>query len=159
MKKQIYDVITALIAYLAVFILCGIITLLMGCKTKERVVTVVEFRTDTVWQSRMMRDSIYVKDSTYQHEYTRGDTVFVEVTRWNRVVRDVTKTDTTYISKTDSVPVPYPVEKKVPAELSWWQKLRMGIGSICLVAILIVVIAVVVKYGRKFKVLFGGVPP
>jgi hypothetical protein len=43
----------------------------------------------------------------------------------------------------DSIPVPYPVEviKEVPAELSWWQRLKMKVGGaaiiLCLLAFLI----------------------
>jgi hypothetical protein len=38
----------------------------------------------------------------------------------------------------DSIPVPYPVEviKEVPAELNWWQRLRLWIGNIGLLGIL-----------------------
>lgn len=30
----------------------------------------------------------------------------------------------------DSIPVPYPVEKQVPAELTWWQQTKMHIGGV-----------------------------
>jgi hypothetical protein len=47
------------------------------------------------------------------------------------------KHDTTYISKTDSIPTPYPVEKRVEVEkpLSWWQELRLRIANIALVVL------------------------
>ena len=47
----------------------------------------------------------------------------------------------------DSIPVPYPVEtiKEVPAPLSWWQKLRLWLGNIVLLALL----GVAVYYGVK----------
>ena len=44
------------------------------------------------------------------------------------------RTDT--FIKTDSIPIPYPVEKKVPAELSWWQKLRMHMGDMMIMLLI-----------------------
>ena len=44
------------------------------------------------------------------------------------------RTDT--FIKTDSIPMPYPVEKKVPAELSWWQKLRMHMGDMMIMLLI-----------------------
>ena len=46
--------------------------------------------------------------------------------------------DTTYVSKTDTIPQPYPVEKEVPAELTWWQQTRLHIANILMWALLIV---------------------
>ena len=38
----------------------------------------------------------------------------------------------------DSIPVPYPVEKIVPAELSWWQQARIHLANILLYGLVIV---------------------
>lgn len=120
-----------------------IATLLMlsGCKTKERVVTVIENHTDTLWQSHTLRDSIYLHDSIYVNQYLKGDTVYVEKSVWHTDIRERVKTDTVYKSRTDSVPVPYPVIKEVEKKLNWWQKtrLRLGeglIGLICLIGLI-----------------------
>jgi hypothetical protein len=112
-----------------------------GCKVNERVVTVVEARTDTLIITKHERDSIHVHDSTYIHD--RGDTVLVE--RWRTSWRDRTVHDTVYKSRTDSVPVPYPVRVEVPAELTWWQRTKMGAGIAFMALILIHVIIMVVK--------------
>jgi hypothetical protein len=48
----------------------------------------------------------------------------------------------------DSVPVPYPVEKLVPAELTTWQKLRMNIGTFMIFATLLFAVGWLLK--RKF---------
>ena len=115
-----------------------IATLLMltGCKTKERVVTVIENHTDTLWQSHTLRDSIYLHDSIYVNQYLKGDTVYVEKSVWHTDVRERVKTDTVYKSKTDSVPVPYPVIKEVEKKLSKTQKGLMGIGVVSLLGLL-----------------------
>jgi hypothetical protein len=112
--------------------------LLQGCKSVEYV-PVIEHRTDTVYQNTVQKDSVFVHDSTFIKE--AGDTFLLEKWHTKYVLKE--KHDTTYISKTDTVPAPYPVEviKEVPAELSWWQRLKMKVGGaaiiLCLLAFLI----------------------
>lgn len=105
-----------------------VLSLIAGCKSHERVVVVETVRADTLRLSRNIRDSVWLHDSIYIRD--KGDTMFIE--RWHTRWRDRTIHDTTYVSKTDSVPVPYPVEVKVPRELSWWQRLRMHAGGVAL---------------------------
>ena len=49
----------------------------------------------------------------------------------------------------DSIPVPYPVEKIVPAELSWWQQARIHLANILLYGLLIVGIILLGKWHLK----------
>ena len=107
------------------------LSLLASCKTHERILTIETVRTDTTYITRHERDSIYMHDSIHVHE--KGDTVRIECwhTRW----RDRWQYDTIYISKTDSVPMPYPVEVEVPARLTWWQKTRLHFANIVLLAL------------------------
>lgn len=49
----------------------------------------------------------------------------------------------------DSIPVPYPVEKIVPAELSWWQQARIHLANILLYGLLIVGIIMLGKWHLK----------
>lgn len=116
-------------------ILMAAMVLLAGCKTKERIVTIETVRTDTTYITRHERDSIHERDSTHVSEKQRGDTIFVEVERLRRIYIDKTKHDTIYISKTDSVPTPYPVEVEVPAPLTWWQQARLHLANIVLWAL------------------------
>jgi hypothetical protein len=111
------------------------VVLLAGCKTKERIVTIETMRTDTMYITRHERDSIHERDSTHVSEKQRGDTIFVEVERLRRIYINKTKHDTIYISKTDSVPTPYPVEVEVPAPLTWWQQARLHLANIVLWAL------------------------
>ena len=90
---------------------------LTGCKTKEYI-PVVEHHTDTLRVVQHHRDSIYLHDSTFVREYVQGDTVRVITEMWHTKFRDRLKTDTIYRSRTDSVPVPYPVTKEVKKPLS-----------------------------------------
>ena len=126
MKAGLLHVIVTAVGVIIVIIACA---LLGGCTT-TKYVPVVEHHTDTLIHTQHHRDSIYVHDSTYVRD--NGDTVLVE--RWHTRWRDRWQHDTLYISKTDSVPKPYPVEvvKEVPRERSTveWVLLITGIVAI-----------------------------
>ena len=102
--------------------------LLVGCKTKERVVTVEKVRNDTTYITKHQRDSVWLHDSIHVAE--KGDTIRIE--RWHTKYVEKATHDTLYQHKTDSVPVPYPVEKLVERELSWRQQTRLHLANIML---------------------------
>jgi len=114
-----------------------------SCKTKY--VSVPEYHTEyiTKMDSFTQRDSIFVKDSIYM--WMQGDTIYKEKIsviykdRW----RDRYLCDT--VIKTDSVRVPYPVEKK----LSKWQQIKLDIGEWVIIALALSLIALVVIIVRK----------
>lgn len=116
-------------------ILMAAVALLASCKTHERILTIETVRTDTTYITRHERDSIHEHDSIRVSEKQRGDTILVEVERVRRIYIDKTKHDTIFISKTDSVPRPYPVIKEVPAPLTWWQHTRLHLANIMLWAL------------------------
>ena len=99
--------------------------LLVGCKTKEKVVTVEKVRNDTTYITKHQRDSVWLHDSIHVTE--KGDTIRIE--RWHTKYVEKATHDTLYQHKTDSVPVPYPVEKLVERELTWWQQTRIHLGE------------------------------
>jgi hypothetical protein len=107
-------------------------------------VPVIEHKTDTVYQNKVKHDSIWQHDSV--QIMIKGDSVTID--RWHTKYVSKEVHDTTYISKTDSVPVPYPVEKLVPAELTTWQKLRINIGTFMIFATLLFAVGWLLK--RKF---------
>ena len=107
---------------------------LAGCKTREVVVT--EHHTDTLRVVQHHRDSIYLHDSTFVREFVQGDTVRIVTEMWHTKYRDRLKTDTLYRSRTDSVPVPYPVIKEVKKPLNFFEKAMMGTGIGSIVGIL-----------------------
>ena len=108
---------------------------LLGSCTTTKYVPVVEHKTDTLLKYSTTRDSIYVHDSIHVRE--NGDTVTVE--RWHTRWRDRWHGDTVYQTRTDSVPVPYPVEvvKEVAKPLTWWQQARMHVGGIVIFLLII----------------------
>jgi hypothetical protein len=98
--------------------------------------------TDTVYQSKLVHDSIYRHDSITIRE--RGDSVLIE--HWHTRYIERERTDTIYKSVRDSIP--YPVEKRVevPAQLSWWQQTRLHMANILLWFLLILAIIKFIKF-------------
>ena len=93
-----------------------------------RYVPVETVRHDTLYVNKVQRDSVVKYDSIHVRE--KGDTVWLEKYRYLFV--DKWRTDTVYLSRTDSVQVPYPVER----ELTRWQRFRMEVGGVALFALL-----------------------
>ena len=132
----------------AVYSLVGMVMLLLlamltSCKT--RYVTVPEYhkeyinRTDTFLRS----DTLFRLDSVVIRQ--QGDTTVIEKIRWQNRFVNVYKVKTDTIIKTDSIRVPYPVEKK----LSKWQQLRLDFGGWAMGLIVIVIFFVVVWLVRR----------
>ena len=88
----------------------------------ETVKTEYKTKTDTFIQ----KDSVLVKDSVFIH--SKGDTVWFE--KWHTKYKDrvVYQTQIDTLIKTDSIQVPYPVEKK----LNKWQTFCLDYGKIML---------------------------
>ena len=138
--KMLWPYIATVIFWLVflLFVFC-----FSSCKTKY--VSVPEYHTEyiTKTDSFTQRDSIFVKDSIYM--WMKGDTIYKEKfsviykDRW----RDRYLCDT--IIKTDSVRVPYPVEK----QLTKWQQIKLDIGEWVMVALALALIALVVIIVRK----------
>lgn len=127
------------------FFIMAAAIMMVGCKSVEYV-PVIEHRTDTVYQSKVVHDSIYQHDSTYIKE--KGDSVYIE--RWHTKYVLKEKTDTLYESRVDSIPVPYEVIKDVEVEksLSWWQSMRIYIGGIVCWLLLILAIYGILKWRK-----------
>ena len=102
--------------------------LLVGCKTKERVVTVEKVRNDTTYITKHQRDSVWLHDSIHVAE--KGDTIRIE--KWHTKYVEKATHDTLYQATHDTIPQPYPVEKLVERGLSWWQQTRLHLANIML---------------------------
>ena len=126
----ICHIVMMVLMFLVVF---AVMAMCSSCTT-TKYVPVPEYHTDTLIQTKVVHDSIHVKDSTVITE--KGDTVTIE--KWHTKYIEKQVHDTTYISKRDTVPQPYPVEviKEVPADISWWQRTQMYAGDVLLIAIL-----------------------
>jgi hypothetical protein len=116
-----------------------------GCTT-TRYVPVEHHTTDTVYQSKLQHDSIWLHDSIHVSE--KGDTIRIE--RWHTKYISKEVHDTLYQSVRDSIPVPYEMIKEVPAKLS---SLQTGLMVSGLFAILALILVVVCKLKNKFNFL------
>lgn len=109
------------------FVICS-------CRT-VKYVPVETVKVDTTYINKLQRDSIYMLDSVYVKE--KGDTVLIE--KYKYLYRDKLVRDTMYISKADSIQVPYPVEK----ELTKWQQLCVNVGGWAIGTVIITILVVV----------------
>lgn len=108
-----------------------------------RYIPVETVKHDSVYVGKVVRDSIHVKDSVLV--FVKGDTV--KELRYKYVYRDKAKTDTLYVSRTDTIRVPYPVE----AELTKWQRFKMEAGGYAIALAVILVIAVAGYFVMKIR--------
>ena len=134
-----------MLAFWALLFLC----ILFGSCKSVKYVTVPVTHTDTLIITKQQRDSIYLKDSTHVSEQQRGDTILLKITKWRTEYRDREVHDTLYQSKTDTVPMPYPVLEYVEKPLSWWQQLRLNLGSVFLGLIGFIFIIGIIKLKAK----------
>ena len=136
-----------IIAAIVALLLCA---LLGSCKPQEHIVTIETVRADTTYITRHERDSIHVHDSTHVSEKQRGDTIFVEVSRWRTKFVERLNHDTIFIAHHDTVPRPYPVIQEVEKPLTWWQQTLQRIGLAALAVLLGWIAWIVIKlYIRK----------
>ena len=115
---------------------------LASCK-QVQYVPVETVRLDSIYLTQTLRDSIYKYDSIYVRD--KGDTVFVD--RYRYLFVDKLRRDTMYISRIDTLRVPYPVEK----ELTRWQQFRLDVGGYAIFAVVIVILIVVGYMVYKLK--------
>ena len=106
------------------------VIILTCCKTTERVEYVPVETVKTEYKDRIVEtyDSVHITDSVYVA--VKGDTTLVYKyrDRWKlKLVHD-----TAYVNRTDSIRIPYPVEKK----LSKWEQFKVDYCGYLMMVIL-----------------------
>ena len=116
---------------------------LCGCTT-TRYVPVETVRTEYKDKIRDVHTTDSIIDTRFV--YVKGDTVFGyrDRIKW----RDRFIHDTASVVRTDSIPVPYPVERK----LTWWERTKIDLGGMALGAVVVAICVAVVWCVRRFKV-------
>lgn len=114
--------------------------MLSGC-TSTRYVPVETVRTEYKDKVREVHTTDSVTDTRFV--YVKGDTVidYRDRVKW----RDRFVHDTCVVVRTDSVAVPYPVER----ELTWWQQTKMDFGGMALGAVAVALCVAVVWLARR----------
>lgn len=107
---------------------------LSSCRTQY--IPVEKVKTEYRVRDSIRHDSIYQHDSLYM--FIKGETVFQYKYKYLYKYKYVDRTDT--VMKTDSIQIPYPVEKT----LSGWQRFKLDFGGAA-IGVLIVIIIVKLK--------------
>ncbi len=150
-------------------IVAALVLLLSGCRT-TKYVPVKETHTDTVYKARIdsvkwiektrLVDSVRWRDSVSTIVDANGKITRTDSWHWrdrtssnsDSLLYYKSKLDSALQSKTDSIPVPYPVDKYIEKQLSWWQSTVMKIGYAGLIAIILALVYGGVKAWKKFNV-------
>lgn len=117
-------------------ILLTIAICLISCRS-IKYVPVETVKTEYKTRDSIRFDSIYEHDSIFL--FVKGDTVYKEKYRYKYRYLTINKTDT--VMKTDSVQIPYPVEK----QLTRWQQMKIELGGWAVGVIVILSIVLIVK--------------
>lgn len=139
MKKELKDII---VGALGGIIVCTILSLLIGCKTITKTEYVDRYTTvhDTIHQTIVKHDSIALRDSVFLFQYIKGDTVY----KYKYVERSGQKDrivhDSIYLHKTDTVFVDKQVCQTAKKNVTFWQWLKIMIGTIGFLFIIYVLI-------------------
>ena len=98
-----------ILTMIAFIVLLCLVLSIVGCTTTKYVEVPVT-HTDTLIQTKVQRDSIWKHDSIYLHEWMKGDTVYIEKTRWLTDYKERLRIDTVYKSRIDTI-TPQPKTK------------------------------------------------
>lgn len=138
-------------SFVAIVILL-VAALVLGACRSVKYVPVVEKHTEYVshTDSMIYRDTLEIREQTiirevdsatmakYGIQLGRMESAWlIQSDRIQKQISELLKAKKDTIEKMDTIPMPYPVEVEAPAQLSWWQKTRMHIGEITIIALLV----------------------
>lgn len=103
-----------------IIVLMLLAIMLYGCKSIQYV-PVETIKRDTTYISQIKIDSVYHRDSIYIEH--KGDTVYLS--KYKYLYKYIEKHDTLWQEKVDTIQIAYPIE----AQLTKWQKIKMGLGN------------------------------
>lgn len=125
----------SVVCFIAFIIGILICSLFSSCTTTQYV-PVIEHRTDTLIQAKVQHDSIHVKDSTIVE---KGDSI-IKIEHWHVKYVEKQVHDTTYISKTDTVPEFYPVIREVTLKRTTMEWVLMIAGMLAIIGVIVWVV-------------------
>ena len=115
---------TAILFFLMIILAAASCFTLTGC-TSVQYVPVESVTHDSIYISRVERDSIHVHDSIYMEVVSKADTVYKTKYVQKVVYRDALRTDTLLVERVDTIRIPVPVERK----LSRWEQIKLDFGG------------------------------
>lgn len=110
--------------------------------TSTKYVPVESVKHDSVYLNKIVKDSVYIKDSVL---IVKGDTITEY--RYKYIYQYKDRTDTLYFTKTDTIRVPYPVERP----LTRWEQLKDRAGGIVMFVLIITLLIVFGRLVYKLK--------
>ena len=108
---------------------------LCGCRTEY--VPIESVRYDSLMITKLMRDSVFVRDSVYLKE--KGDTVYKYKDRFVYVYKN--RVDTFFAEKIREIEVLVPVERK----LTWWERVKLNYAE----WVIAVLVAIALVYALR----------
>lgn len=120
-----------------------LITLLFTSCQSIKYVPIESVKRDSIYINKIQYDSIYRHDSIYVAR--SGDTLYIYKNRYIYKYKNLV--DTIYISRTDSVQVPYQVEMR----LSKWQSIKLELGGLTFGILFIFILIIIVRMVREYK--------
>ena len=156
LRAGCWQMVVFLVAVAIGMIVCSFFT---SCKSVEYV-PVVQTHEQHHWHTDSVKekDSIYHENTTiiqqldsaamaqYGIQLKSAERAWlVKTAELERQIQQLSHLTQDRDTVRDSVPVPYPVIKEVPAELTWWQQTRLHIANILLWALLIVGVVWIIK--------------
>jgi hypothetical protein len=148
--------------HLLFIIMCVLVT---GCAS-TRLVTVPQQHTEHHWHTDSVRerDSVHTESNTIIRELDSAAMArygiqlknaerawLVQSREMEMRLRELEHMTASRDTMRDSIPVPYPVEKRVPADLTWWQEFRLHLGNIALMLLGIGIVVLIVKAYRNLR--------
>ena len=151
-EKGCFHMILTMIAFIV--LLCLVLSM-VSCKGTEYV-TIPQQHTEHHWHtdSIIKRDSVVKESKTtvmqldsaamakYGIQLKNAERAWlVKSEEMERTIEELLSRSEHKDTVRDSIPVPYPVEKQVPADMTWWQQTRIKIANVMIyLAILIFVV-------------------
>lgn len=144
-NERLWAVCVHVVGYIMAIVIMLLLCALFGGCTTTKYVTVPEVHehrhrsTDTIRQTDSIIDrqttTIREVDSATMAQYgiqlkDMQRAWLIETDRLQRELSALRQTHADTIHERDSIPYKVEVEKKVPAELTWWQQTRMHVGGI-----------------------------
>ena len=100
------------------------------CECRTEYIPVESLRYDSVMIEKLMRDSVFMRDSVYLKE--KGDTIYKYKDRFVYVYKN--RVDTFFAEKIREIEIPVQVERK----LSWWERVKLKYAE-CVIGALVAI--------------------
>ena len=114
------------------------------CSCRTQYIPIESVKTEYNVRDSIRYDSIYQHDSVYIA--VKGDTIYQYKCKYLYKYQYVNRTDT--LIKTDSIPIPFPVEK----QLSTWQQFKLDFGGAAMLVIIIFIFIIAGRMVHKLKI-------